>query len=559
MAKIHSLKVRNFKSLNNFDQVFGAVNFICLIGRGDSGKTTIIEAIAAVLSPNWNLAFYDTDFYNGNIDEPIEIEVTLYELPEYLIQESKYGLYVRGFDMTTNLIHDEIRDHHQVALTIRLKVEKDLEPIWHVITGRPAQEPIEIRASDRARLNAFIVSDYIDRHFSWSKGNPLYSLLKEEGNSPENTSVITDSLREAKKKIDAASFDHLDNVVDRIKTASAHFGIELENTINTIDNRDISIKDGKISLHADKIPFRQKGKGSKRLISIAIQTELAKSGGILLVDEIEQGLEPDRAQHLANYLKSHYKGQVFLTTHSRDVLVELNARNIFKIVADKTKLYQFYDNLQACVRSNPEAFFAKRIIVCEGLTEIGICRALNTYRLLNGVKSMATLGVRLANGAGSNQIAYAKGFLEAGFDVCLFCDSDVSEINDSKPRLRDLGIVIIDCDINNSTETQIFNDLPWNGVCEIVKYQIEQIEEAVEDSVRAYYRKCYGELPSNWLITDSPEIRVALGETAKSKKWFKRTDHGEFLGEICCKYSSQMDSRTTVRQLSELSNWLENA
>lgn len=29
-------------------------DFVCLLGRGDSGKTTILDAISLVLSPNWN-------------------------------------------------------------------------------------------------------------------------------------------------------------------------------------------------------------------------------------------------------------------------------------------------------------------------------------------------------------------------------------------------------------------------------------------------------------------------------------------------------------------------
>jgi len=67
-------------------------DFICLIGRGDSGKTTILEAISAVILPSWNLSFYDTDFHNGNISNPTEIEATLYDLPVQLLQENKYGL-----------------------------------------------------------------------------------------------------------------------------------------------------------------------------------------------------------------------------------------------------------------------------------------------------------------------------------------------------------------------------------------------------------------------------------------------------------------------------------
>ena len=77
MSKIHTLKILNYRGIEKFEQVFSNANFICLIGRGDSGKTTILNAISAVLSPNWNYNFYDTDFHKGNIEDTIEIEVSL--------------------------------------------------------------------------------------------------------------------------------------------------------------------------------------------------------------------------------------------------------------------------------------------------------------------------------------------------------------------------------------------------------------------------------------------------------------------------------------------------
>lgn len=561
MAKIHTLKITNYKGIQTFQQVFGITDFVCIIGRGDSGKTTILEAISAVLSPSWNLTFHDTDFFNGDITNPIEIEVSIYDLPKTLLQESKFGFFKRFLNKSGQIIDDVLDENIEESidiLTIKLLVENDLEPKWFVINNRISQEPVEIRANDRASLNVFLVSDYIDRHFSWSKGTPLYSLLKEESTTTEKTNVIIDAFREAKDKIDIASFNHLKSVEKRIITAASNLGVNISKTTTTIDFKDISIKDGRICLHEDKVPFRQKGKGSKRLISIAIQTELANSGGILLIDEIEQGLEPGRAQHLAKILKNNNKGQVFITTHSRDVLVELKAENIFRMKKGKDCLYPFDSTLQACIRSNPEAFFSDRVLVCEGPTEIGICRSLNEFRISLGKDNVSFLGVRFANGNGSNQIEYAKSFLKAGYGVCLFCDSDVDDVNNQKESLRQKGIHIIDCDNNNATENQIFLDLPWQGIKELIDYQVLQIQESVEDSIKACYKR-HGVLSDNWTDTDTLQMRQVLGETAKKKSWFKRTDHGEFLGNICCKYLSDITNKSLGKQFEKISNWMENA
>lgn len=568
MAKIHTLKIANFKGILKFEHVFGMTDFVCLIGRGDSGKTTILEAISMVLSPSWNLSFYDTDFYNGNVEIPIEIEVSLFDLPKALIQETKYGLFIRGLDKSTNVIYDEINDDHEIILTIKLKVEKDLEPKWYVINDRVRQEPIEIKAYDRASLNVFLVSDYIDRHFSWNKGNPLHSLLKQEDPINERTNVMIDALRVAKENIDPNAFHNLNKVAEKIKKSASDLGVNIINATTSLDFKDISIKDGRICLHDDKIPFRLKGKGSKRLISIAIQIELAKSGGIMLIDEIEQGLEPDRAKHLVKTLMNQKFGQVFITTHSRDVIVELESENLFLMKKDTMKLVDFDSSFQGCLRNNSESFFAKKILVCEGATEVGICRAINEQRVSDLKLSFALLGIGIVNGTGTSFIAYCEKFKEAGFDVCVLCDSDNDTINKKKEILRLKNIKVVDCDKGKAIEQQLFNDLPWLAVQKIIDYvTYKRGEESVNELIKNQYGN---NLPEDWYTKESEEIRIALGEASILKKekksgeiedkaWFKRIDHGEFLGEIWYNSRTEIYETRLGRQLDELSKWIENA
>ena len=76
MAKLHSITIKNFRGIKYFEHKFYSDKFICLIGKGDSGKSTILEAISYVLSPNWNITFYDSDFYNCNTNDSIVIEAT---------------------------------------------------------------------------------------------------------------------------------------------------------------------------------------------------------------------------------------------------------------------------------------------------------------------------------------------------------------------------------------------------------------------------------------------------------------------------------------------------
>ncbi len=557
MAKVHSLKIKNFRGIKELEYSFGIVDFICLIGRGDSGKSTILDAISFVLSPNWNLHFYDTDFFNCDVENPIQIEASLYDLPKALIVENKYGLYVRGLNKVTNEIHDTLEDGQVPILTLRLTVRKDLEPCWCVVNERENQDDIEIKSTDRAKFNVFLISDYFDRHFSWNRGNPLYSLLQEEEMDVEAPNILINAIREAKEKIDSSSFEHLEGITNRIKESAKQLGIDISKTSTTIDIKEIFIKDEKVCLHEEKVPFRLKGKGSKRLISLAIQTELAKAGGIFLIDELEHGLEPDRAQFLARTLKKNNTGQIFITTHSRDVLVELNATDLFRLKKNPPQISRFNLSMQGCIRFNPESFFSDRVIVCEGLTEIGIFRSIERYRISQGKISATFKGVRYANGGGTNQIEYAKSFAVAGYEVCLFCDSNIEEINSKKEELRKLGVSIIDWDKGKSIENHVFEELPWDGIKELIEHKTQDRGEvSIEDSVRTKY----GTLAANWKDVDSLEMRNAIcaASLSKTNEWFKKIDHGEFLGSICCKYLSQMAGKKLATQIEAISKWVEN-
>ncbi|MFF5384209.1 ATP-dependent nuclease [Pedobacter suwonensis] len=557
MPKIHTLKICNFRGIKNFEQCFADEDFICILGRGDSGKTTILEAISIVLSPNWNLVFTDADFYDGDIEHVILIEASLSEPPEDLLRDHKFGNYLRGVDPENGIISDEIQDEHVDAITIRLTVTRDLEPLWEVICDR--HDPAEIKSSDRAKFNVFLVSDYLDKHFSWNKGNPLYSLFKQGEEEAQNKNIIIDEMRSAKIHIDSSTgFSYLNETTGKVQEAAAFLGANISSAKTTIDVRDLNIKDGKVCLHDDKIPFRLKGKGSKRLISIAIQTELMKHGGILLIDEIEQGLEPDRAQHLSNVLKNSNNGQVFITTHSRDVLVELKAHNLFRMKNGGSALYHFDSEMQGCLRSNPEAFFADRVIVCEGPTEVGFLRALNAFRKNNGKESIALKGIRLANGNGSSQIEYAERFNKAGYDVCIFCDSDLMEVNDKKLGLKAQGIKIIDTEVNNALEYQIFSDLNWKGVLELLEYRkLERTEAEIIAQVSKYHS---GAFPLDGFANDTASLRIALGKASTEGKqaWFKRTDHGEKIGAICCENMNDFTGTHLHDQLVQLNKWIDN-
>ena len=541
MSKIVRLDIKNFRTIKSLSETFDK-NFVCLIGRNDCGKTTVLNSIYYVLYPNYTLQFYDTDFFNSNINQQIQIEVTLSEIPDILQTEEKFGLYKRQYNRNTKEIIDDLIDDDNLedVYTIRLTVDKTLEPKWEIVTNR--QEPKTISATDRAKLNCFFISDYVDNHFSWNKGSPLYQLFKEISEASENSNIIIDRLRAVKSDIDNIDFPQTLETTNEISRTATKLGLNAEGLKTSIDFRDIAIKDTKICLNDyNNIPLRLRGKGAKRVFSMAIQLALTKQGGIVLIDEIEQGLEPDRIKQIVSILKDENNGQIFLTTHSRDAVVELASSDLYLVKkSDDNKTVSITnipekDNWQSIVRANPEGFFCKKMIVCEGKTEIGICRALDKWRQKNNKGSMSLNDCFYILGEGSTSIERAKKLKELGFDTCVFIDSDKADINDKKADLLVLGIKIFDCENGNDIEHQIFKDLPWSIIEELLSSH-----------------------PSVTGLQDCPEDRIKIANYAidKGNEWYKRIDKGDDLGKIIFDKWDTIPNCHTKRTWAALSEWI---
>ncbi len=572
MAKIHRVKISHFRGINSFEENFYKRGLICLVGRGDSGKSTILEAISDVLTGKWNINFFDTDFYNSDVDIPIEIEITLTDVPEQLFSEFKYFDYKRAVKLDGSIIDnfEDGQDDLVGALTIRLVVDKSLDPEWFIICDR--HDPKLISSKDRALLNVFLISDFSDNHFSWNQGSPLYSLLRKGQITPDDIdkNLLIESFREAKNKIDQNPFTIFEDTITRVKSSTAKLGLDIGEVSTTVDFRDILVKSNSVCLHGgDKIPLRLKGKGSKRIISVGIQQALASDNGIILIDEIEQGLEPDRVKNLVRAIASNdSNAQVFMSTHSQSAVEELDTDCIY-VLKNKdgmvTCTNKNSENFQKVYRACAEAIYAKKVIVCEGRTEVGICRAYDSYRIENNKNSLSFYNVVYTDGGGANLVDRALCLSELGKSVLVICDSDVKEVNDKKQNLKDAGVEVVDWGNEANIEAVVFGELPWDAIVELVNYRIDsQGRQSFDDTMKNEKLDWDGKLDS--LNNDTG--RSILGKVSglktikengrhDDKSWFKSIKEGEFLGSVIFKNLNNLSTTSKLKtQISVLTNWV---
>lgn len=562
--QIVEVDIKNFRGIKAFKQSFYNKKLVCLIGRGDSGKSTILDAIAYALSPNWNVPFNDNDFYNGDTSTPITIDISIM-IPENFLPEDKYGMYLRGWDKANNTVSDDLKEEHERIITIRLEIADDLEPHWYVYKECQEENKKDINNKDRAKFNCFMVSDYLEKHFTWGSGTPLYTISKGDMDLSEYNSQFIKPIRDAVDKINESDFSTLNKCFEDSISSEL---ISIANTKTKLEARDIHFSISKLSLHDENgVPYRLKGKGSKRLLSTTIQLATSKEGAITLIDEIEQGLEPDRTKKLVNLIKTtalENDSQIFITTHSNNVITELGAENIFIIRrnhADGTLTAQEVSmELINIVRACSEAFFARKVIICEGKTEVGICRAIDNYLKDNNRHIMSYYGCIAIEGIGSNFAQYSKSFKDLGFEILTFCDSD-RECTPSKEELNTAGVVLCDCENENSIEKQVFKDLPFEAIKEIVQYVIEERYDSDERHFFNSAKAKNSDFPSNWQDNDCALVRKTLADvsTIEKKEWFKRIDRGEELGNIIFKHFDNINNETRLKkQLNQIMRWIES-
>lgn len=127
------------------------------------------------------------------------------------------------------------------------------------------------------------------------KGSVLSRLTEEQPNASE---AVVDALRHARARFDADQ--NISDTLAQIKQVADRLGVPVGNEVKALlDSIAISVRGGAISLHdEDEVPLRSLGTGSFRLLESGLQRELGERASIVLIDELEHGLEPHRVIRL---------------------------------------------------------------------------------------------------------------------------------------------------------------------------------------------------------------------------------------------------------------------
>lgn len=541
--RLRRFEVQNFRGVRSLDWRHIAMTS-ALVGPGDSGKSTILDAIERVLSPRWNVPFDDTDFWDIQTDAAIVIRATITDLAPSFFRDSKFGLLLHGFDTGEGkAVPAAGNEGEENALVVELRVDASLEPVWSVVDADGERHPFMAR--DREALGMLRIGGYVDQHLGWSKGSVL-TRLTDTGDAVG--AVLAEATRQARSGLNTDGLEKLKAAATKVEVLGKNFGVALQKAlVPHLDVSSLSVAAGALSLHDGNVPTRRAGLGTRRLLAIAMQHVAADATGLRVIDEFEQGLEPHRIRRLLRVLRGRAPesdslpmGQLILTTHSPTVLSELDAADIVvtRRLADGTVTVQSLPTAIAYVLARvPEALLAGKVIVAEGVTEEGLCLGLDAAWTAETGASFGYRGVSVVDGGGGTQPAEVSGHLASlGYDVALIVDSD------AKARVsRAVGAEVLAWPPRLCTEQCLSLDLPENAVMQMARFADERgrrvIREALADEIGvARVTLIEGDVESWIAAKGMGAFRLAFGEVANRKSLFKSREGGEFLGGLIAEH-----------------------
>lgn len=546
MARIRRLEIRNFRSIKILDWAPSA-GINCLIGPGDSGKSTILDAIDLCLGARRNVSIADTDFYGLVVTEPIVVAVTLGGLSDELLSLEVYGEFLRGYDAATGQIEPEPRAEIETALTVRLEVGADLEPSWLLYSERAQEQGLErgLAWKHRAALAPARIGNYASTHLSWSRSSVLNKLTDER---PDLGAELARAARDARTGFGDQAGAQLAETLQIVTRTASALGVPVGQAQAMLDAHAVSVGDGAIALHSESgIPLRSLGTGSARLLMAGLQREAAQAATIALVDEVEFGLEPHRLKRLLDSLGAKDENvplQVFMTTHSPVALRELSGDQLFIVRREGdqhvVRPAGVADEVQSILRTDPEAFLARSILVCEGASEIGLARGLDQYGVDHSQTSFLALGGAYVNAVGSTPdlcLEKALAMRRLGYNVTAFIDADKAPTPALLEALAAESVGLLTWRAGRALEDELFMCMTDAAIDALLGYAIERLGRGdVAEHIRS---KSEGQQTLDAIEAErvahgvySVATRELLGRAARVSRngWFKSVSAYQHVG-----------------------------
>lgn len=421
-AEIKRLHIQRFRGIEELTWRPGS-GLNLLLGGGNVGKTTLLEAISLLLTPATSYTLADSDYFGRRLEDEFLIEAIM-ALPGEVNRQSGMAWPWEWDGQDAVLAGVEAPDEvaapdaaRPSVYKVRVRGTEDLELIHEIVQPDESAVSFSVGLRREIGLVRLLGDDRNDRDLRLVFGSNLERLINDR------------SLR-ARLGHELAA-----DSVDR------HLDVEPRARLQLLDEQFVAYRlpnqlglaftgaagqsiNALIGLTADKdgvaLPLATWGAGTRRLAALAIGDSLRDGHPVTLIDEIERGLEPYRQRQLVQQIAAG-QGQTFVTTHSAAVLSAASTASVWYVDTGGQIGELPTNKVSRHLARDPEAFLARLSIVAEGATEVGFLREM----LEPALPGWQDRGIHITDGGGNDDaLALLEALSLGGVKFGAFVDNE---------------------------------------------------------------------------------------------------------------------------------------
>ncbi len=412
--KIRKLRIVNYKKFNDITiEMNDDINIF--VGENDSGKTTILEALAMVLTGKINgnsiMAKFTPDWFNADSRKKY-IESLSSEIPDtppIIVIEAFFkdedDPKLINFRGTNNLSHEDA-----IGVKLEIKFNEEYSPTYKSLLSEDKVTDIPIEFY-KVEFRSFANPDYYIS-MTVKKLGIIDTTKKDYGvvlNKFVSNSISTYLSEEEETNLRLAYRSNRKDFTESMAVKNLNEKISQENlfkdkvvSLNLREN-EIDGWKNEIVLSIDNIQFDYLGFGSQNMLKSELFILQNADIDILIFEEPENNLSYTNMSILVNKL-CNSKKQIFMSTHSSFIANKLGLNNVHLVCDNKISslralqedTYNFFLKLSGY--NTLRLLLANSIILVEGpADELIIQKAyydeFGKYPIADGIDIMAIGGV----------------------------------------------------------------------------------------------------------------------------------------------------------------------
>ena len=468
IAVIRKLLIRHFRGIDKLEWR-PAPGMNVILGGGDVGKTTVLDAIALLLSPSNATVVSEADYWQRGTTQGFDIEAVMHIPASSEISTQRSFAWPWAWNGENAVMPtikadgaDDMPTPDDPVYRIRVRGTSDLELVWEIVQPNDDADHFSVALRRKIGLVRLNADERNDRDLRLVYGSALDRLLADAAlRSRIGKQVSELDLHNSLNDKGKSAIVALDK---RLSTAALPSDLKLGLTTS----QGLSIG-ALIGLLAGKdgvsLPLSSWGAGTRRMAALEIASSTEKDASVVIIDEIERGLEPYRLRKLINnlHIAAH---QTFVTTHSPVAIACANEAHLWYLDSVGNIGELPYAKISSQQRREPETFLSKLAVIAEGPTEVGFLRfllekAFNTNPLDHGVL--------VCNGQGNEStLALLEALSSAGLTFAGLVDNEGNNPGRWAVVKNNLGDRLLQWS-EGSTEQSVIAAFPNDMLPELLK------------------------------------------------------------------------------------------